>query len=567
MSFFDDASLVMIPSGYKTSKVYSVKPTDGSGDLAFTRSNDTATRVASSGLIEKVRTNLVLYSEQFDNAAWTALQATVSANATTSPIGTTTADKVIPTAVSSFHNVTNSPFLSTGVSYSISVYAKADGYSSVAVGNGFGTRQALFNLTTGVVTSVTSDTTASIVNAGNGWFRCSIAFIASSSTNQLQITVDDGSGSTFVGNGTSGIFLWGAQLETGDIATDYIATTTAAVSVGPVANVSRLDYLGSSCPRLLLEPQRTNVLTYSEQLGNAAWSKYLTTITENNIVSPSGYQDADLATSTAGGDMKNILTLTTSTTYTASFYVKKGTAANAQYRVYNFDAGINVVSATSYISQTSTSTWSRVSFTFTTGATGTSYGIYLLENTSAGTMYFWGAQLEAGAYATSYIPTLGASVTRGADDCLKTGISSLIGQTEGALFVEINSANLESYTQRIFSISDDTNNNVIGIQLTAANEIVFYVENGGVNQVAITKATPAITLGQNVKIAAAYKANDFVLYVNGVQVGTDTSGSVPATSVLRYANPTGTNPYIGKVAQSLLFKTRLSNADLAALTA
>jgi hypothetical protein len=58
MSYFDDASLVMIPSGYKTSKVYSVKPTDGTGDLAFTRSNDTATRVGPDGLIEKVRTNV-----------------------------------------------------------------------------------------------------------------------------------------------------------------------------------------------------------------------------------------------------------------------------------------------------------------------------------------------------------------------------------------------------------------------------------------------------------------------------------------------------------------------------
>jgi hypothetical protein len=180
--------------------------------------------------------------------------------------------------------------------------------------------------------------------------------------------------------------------------------------------------------------------------------------------------------------------------------------------------------------------------------------------------YAWGFQWEAGRYATSYIPTLGASVTRVADAAGKSAISSLIGQTEGTLFVEINSANLESYTQRIFTASDDTNNNVVGLQLTGANEIVFYVENGGVNQAAITKATPAITLGQNAKIAAAYKANDFVLYVNGIQVGTDASGSVPATSVLRYANPTGTNPYIGKVAQTLLFQTRLSNSDLASLT-
>jgi len=187
-------------------------------------------------------------------------------------------------------------------------------------------------------------------------------------------------------------------------------------------------------------------------------------------------------------------------------------------------------------------------------------------NVSLG-IYAFGVQQEAGAYATSYIPTLGAAVTRVADASYKTGISSLIGQTEGTIFFEINSSNFESYTQRIFTASDDTNNNVVGLQLTGSNEIVFYVENGGVNQVAITKATPAITLGQNVKVAAAYKANDFVLYVGGVQVGTDSSGGVPATSVLRYANPTGNAPYIGKVVQTLLFTTRLTNAQLAELTA
>ena len=72
-SFYEDASLVMIPSGYKTSKVYSAKPTDGAGDLTFTRSNDTATRVNSAGLIEKVRTNLILQSNSFSDAAWVKL--------------------------------------------------------------------------------------------------------------------------------------------------------------------------------------------------------------------------------------------------------------------------------------------------------------------------------------------------------------------------------------------------------------------------------------------------------------------------------------------------------------
>ena len=101
MSYFDDASLVMIPSGYKTSKVYSVKPTDGSGDLTFSRSNDTATRVNSAGLIEKVRTNVIPYSQAFDNALWikdrngTGIAPSVTANNATAPDGTLTADTIV----------------------------------------------------------------------------------------------------------------------------------------------------------------------------------------------------------------------------------------------------------------------------------------------------------------------------------------------------------------------------------------------------------------------------------------------------------------------------------------
>ena len=119
MSYFDDASLVMIPSGYKTSKVYSVKPTDGSGDLTFSRSNDTATRVNSAGLIEKVRTNLVLQSQAFNTTAnWsTNASPTVTANTTVALDGTTTADTIAATG--SFSGVYQSfGSVSNGVEYS-----------------------------------------------------------------------------------------------------------------------------------------------------------------------------------------------------------------------------------------------------------------------------------------------------------------------------------------------------------------------------------------------------------------------------------------------------------------
>ena len=415
--FYDLASLVVVPSGYKTSKVYAQKPLTTDGQIAFTRST-TATRVNSAGLIESVAINVprldytnstcpkLLLEPQRTNYArknnvlgdWDILRPgdIISTAAGISPDGTNNAIKLVSDTTNTGHlfydGLTSQ---ATGGNFVMSCYAKAAGFTK------FGVREsqqigyyATFNLSTGTVIEAGANVTASIQSMGNGWYRC-IAKV--------------------------------------------VGSISACIGLVPL---------------------------------------------------PSGY--------TTGNPLDY-------------GYAGNGTDGVLVYQ----------------------------------------------------------PQLEVSAtYVTSPISTAGVvSATRGADAASKTGISSLIGQTEGTIFFEINSSNFESYTQRIFSISDDTNDNAIGFQLTGANEINYYVEVGGVLSALITKTAPAITLGQNVKVAAAYKANDFVLYVGGVQVGTDSSGGVPATSVLRYANPTGNAPYIGKIVQTLLFKTRLSNADLAALTA
>jgi hypothetical protein len=310
------------------------------------------------------------------------------------------------------------------------------------------------------------------------------------------------------------------------------------------------------------------LITYSEQFDNAAWSKSNVTITANNTTSPDGTQNADLSTATAGGELLQGVVLSISTSYTFSFYVKKGTASDAKYRVYNFDAGVNVVAPTSYISQTSTSDWVRVVVSFTTGATGTNYGIYLLDQTSAGTMYFWGAQLEASSYGTSYIPSTSATATRVADTCFKTGISSLIGQTEGVLFAEfdmISNANSGAY-QTIINIATDANNSIDILKNNTTSELYVFAINGGVIQVNSVGISGTNILGRH-KIALAYKSNDYVCYLDGVQVFTDTSASVPACSNLYLGAYLGaSNILAGSISQAVLFKTRLTNAELASLT-
>jgi hypothetical protein len=568
-SFYEDASLVVIPSGYKTSKIYAEKPTDGSGDLTFTRASG-ATRVASNGLIEKVRTNVLLQSQTFDNASWLkslvggASVPVVTANNSTAPDGTMTADRVVfvaPTSgdISQLYQVISLTGVANG-----SVYLKA--FAAGDVGKILAVR---FNSGAYALATLTAD-----------WQRFSVS--QTDALGSFDISLRPAVGSS---SGTVSVSVWGAQLETGDIATDYIPTTTAAVSVGPVSNVPRLDYLGSSCPRLLLEPQRTNLATYSEQADQ--YTKVGATIGSNVAVSPDGYTNADsiIEDGSNGPHAFYNFALATFTVqaYTASVFAKKGgrdwfalsfydgtTDRQAFFNLANGTAGNVGAGATSTITSIGNG-WYRCTMTSIAAATAGGVAIYSANanggNVYAGTNgltagYFYGWQLEAGAYATSYIPTLAASVTRVADYASKTGISSLIGQTEGTLFVDIN-----------YNGNKDISGSIALRVYTGTNEAYIFITNANLLQCELYNATLqcAITgaIGSNgrKKIAFAYKQNDFVVYMNGVQIGTDTSGTVGAmanVNVGSYDSP----DYItlNGLNQALLFKTRLTNSQLAELT-
>jgi hypothetical protein len=199
---YDKASLVMIPSGVKEDKLYSVKPTDGSGDFTFSRGTDTATRVNSSGLIEKERGNLLTYSNDFSNAAWTKQDITATSGQSGYD-GSSDAWLLDKSAASGQLNAIISADVST-----FSVYAKAGTldwlrlYIDISGSNTF----AFYNLNSGVVGTTTNDIDTTIESIGG-----------------------------------------------------YIETTTAAVYEGITDNLPRLDYSGgASCPSLLLEPSRTN---------------------------------------------------------------------------------------------------------------------------------------------------------------------------------------------------------------------------------------------------------------------------------------------------------------------
>ena len=566
--FYDQASLVMIPSGYKTGKVYSQKPLSADGELTFTRASN-ATRVNADGLIEKVRTNIILQSNQFDTT-WARTGTNVpTSNAIANPLsGAVDAFKLVESAVTSFHFIVQYPVFSTG-EVSFSFYAKAAERTTCSILlTQSGSNGGFFDLSTGVATASGAGNTASMVALSNGWYRCNVTNNGSATVvNQVRIGIADGALGSYAGDGTSGIYIYAAQAEQG-VPTDYIPTTTAAVSVGPVSGLPRLDY-SDGCPALKLEPQRSNLVTFSESFDDSSWYKVNSNVTANYITSPDGYQNADKFAFNVSGDSSCYKPVSgASNIYTQSIFAKHESGAKYLYffshsnsggAVIWFDLEAGSVSrATSGYSgsvQSFDNGWFRFSMTNSTNENLTYMQFGVSSNDTdrncnqASVSHFYGAQIEQGAYATSYIPTLSTSVTRLADIASKTGVSSLIGQTEGTIFFEVNDF---SYNPQavLFKITG-----LISSQTRTTNQIRF--EGTGYDYF----YTPT---QKHLKIAAAYTASTIVIYVNGVQVHEDTSVTISGGSNLIF-NETGNGTEI--LNQALLFKTRLTNAQLAELTA
>ena len=273
MSTYDDASLIMFPSGYKEDKIYSLKPTDGSGDLTFTRAS-TATRVNSDGLIE---TASVLGSEEITNGDFDG-----NANNWTLDSGVTYGDNNLVFATDSNQKATQTQTFTVGKTYRVSIelVAYTSGIITVRMGS-----------VPQVITTDIGVKTWDIIATGN------LARI----------------------EGTFGI---------------GVSATIDNVSVKEVItnNVPRIDYTGGGCGKLLLEPQRTNLFTYSSEFDNAAWTLSRTSAfgsgsVVNAAISPDGTQNAEYIQQQAGqtnsGGVFLLYTMTVGVTYTLSVYAKR----------------------------------------------------------------------------------------------------------------------------------------------------------------------------------------------------------------------------------------------------
>ena len=247
MSIYDKSSLVLIPSGTKTGKVYSQKPVSGDGDFTFTRSS-AATRVNADGNIEKETQNLLLQSNSFDTG-WSF----ANANVTGGQAGYDGSnDAWLLTKTAGFGRVQRGVSVS-GV-HTASVYVKAGSlnwcrFLMLPVVSGTDP-QVYINLSDGSLGSEYNNITATSTSVGNGWYRLTLTF--QQAITEFRIYPADANNNV---SGTGSIYIQDAQLEQGLVARDYIETTTTAVEGGITDNVPRLDYTDSSCPALLLEPQ------------------------------------------------------------------------------------------------------------------------------------------------------------------------------------------------------------------------------------------------------------------------------------------------------------------------
>jgi len=228
---------------------------DATGTLQTATTNaarfdyDPSTLAARGFLVEEQRTNLVTYSAEFDNAAWSKTRATITANALASPDGTTTADKFVEdSTASNTHRLNGVVAATSGTTYTWSAFLKQGERTFIRFvigGSGIGSDIGVdVNLSTGaIIADVGSPAAKSISNIGNGWYRVSVSVAATSTANinPFVYLCDSASNTIYTGDGTSGVYIWGAQLEAGAFPTSYIATTTAsATRSADVASVNTL---------------------------------------------------------------------------------------------------------------------------------------------------------------------------------------------------------------------------------------------------------------------------------------------------------------------------------------
>jgi len=527
----------------------------------------TATRVNENGLIEVVPKNLASYSEQFDVSPWATLGTiTITTNATTAPDGNLTADLILGT--NSTGNINQSISGTIGVVYTNSIYIKNNNsnQSQILIRNSVTVVDGKLNWSGNTLTSITNTIgTTTFQSVGNGWYRIVSTYTAVESVQRPRITPTTGTNQS--------VYIWGAQLEANQTVTSYFPTTYRL-------NIPRIDY-SSGEASLLVEGQRTNLVTYSSDASQWLYSTFVD-LTINDTTSPDGTLSADKFQFTDNGSIRpGNVQFTFTNNYCFSVFIKKGNSRyitlTASFFTTPTTVGFDLDTQTAQsggIIESFNDGWFRLSISNNVTGDADKTGVFYiyLPNSLGGTTsiignnaYVWGAQAEEGSYATSYIPTVASTVTRNQDVISKTGISDLINSVEGVLYFEMGVLS-NDLTRRVITITDGTTNKILKVEYKNTSNQIEAVLLDGITQCLILYTLTDST-SQN-KIAFKYKLNDFALWVNGVKVGTDISGTTFTANTLNKISFDlfGANYFYGKIKNLQLYKTALTDEELQQLT-
>ena len=569
-----------------------VDATTGQNLVTFTRASS-GTYVDSTGVLRSAAANLLLRSEEFDNAAWApigllAFGSGSTANAIASPNGQITADLLTESTTTGTHQVQQTASVTIGQVYTCSVFCKLGPNAVrriqllVTNANFTVTPIATFDLTTGTVVSVVQGT-ASITSYANGWYRLVLNTIAATSTgvNGFHFRlVDTGTNNSYTGDGSAGLYLWGAQLEQSATVGEYIPTTST------INSAPRFDHnptTGESLG-LLVEEQRTNLLLRSEEFDDAAWTPLSVpaAVTANNAIAPNGTLTADLITgvSAAADQLQQVVTLLNSTVYTYSIYIKQNTTLLTRIGLFNatasawmgavdiaWVAGVPSTSSTigspssiSYVA--ANNGWYRCSFTTTTTTASTQIHFHPDRNNTQASAWIWGAQVEQGAFAASYIPTTTAAVTRSADVVSITGsnYTSWANNNEGTVFSDSSIIASQVKTQAVWELSGGTVLSSLRQPHGTANQ--FRAVIGGT--FTGSPGTGATLATGVTRAAVAYSGTAGRLQVESA--GANATGSALDATSLSIGSLAGSTQLNGRIKRLCFWPTRLADSTLQQLT-
>ena len=565
-------------------------------DPRITFSRPTSAVYYDGQTVTKAEENLVLQSQTFD-VSWLVSGASRTANSTTAPDGTNTADKLIEDSSTAVHAVYQAKTV-IATTHTASVYMKASERSWGFLQFSTGQLGAYFDLTGGVVGTVSSGFTASIQSVNDGWYRCSITTTTTSASWTFAVLTATGDGViSYTGDGTSGIFIWGAQLEQRDTATAYQPTTTQPITnyiptlLTVPANSARFDHdpvTGESLG-LLIEEQRTNLVTYSEDFSNGAWLKSKATVTSNIVVAPDGTLTGDKIVENTESGMHNCyrsVSLTSGTSYTWSAYFKAGERswaiidANTGSQYYTFfnltngTVGTNPAGSTATITPVGNGwykcTVSRIATSGTHYMTilcGLSDNVVTYTGDGYSGIYIWGAQLEAGAFPTSYIPTVASQVTRSADSASMTGanFSSWYRADEGTLYTDFAPVGVGTAGWYYWFSLNLSATNTIAIRQYATGTNNYRIDYNGSAQA--TNDVGASLANVYKKIGLVYKFNDIASVYDGSNLTVDSTANIPDVTRFDIGGSFGvalkTSLYVKKISY---FPARLSNEELQEMT-